>query len=214
MTTVSFPLEKEASLFLPGAIGELEAITTYPAGEIKGVAVICHPHPLYAGTMHNKVVHTLARSLNELNLATVRFNYRGVGNSVGSYDHGIGETEDALAIIHWVEQVLPGKEIWLTGFSFGSFVAARAAAIHQNVKQLITVAPSVEHFDFSTITHVPCPWLVIQGEKDEIVPPEKVYAWAAKQNHTLELVRVPEVGHFFHGALIQLKEIILERFTR
>src|SRR5438552_13678872 len=110
-----------ASPFIPGPAGALEAKTTRPAGEAKGTAVVCHPHPLYGGTMENKVVHTLARSFDDLALQTVRFNFRGVGASAGVFAQGIGETGDVLAVLNWVRARVPGN-LWLAGFSFGAYM--------------------------------------------------------------------------------------------
>ena len=157
--------------------------------------------------MQNKVVHTLARAFAELGIASVRFNFRGVGASAGSFAHGEGETEDALAVIEWVRSRRPGAPIWLAGFSFGAYVALRAAATAQ-VYGLITLAPAVHLYDFSTLTLPQCPWLLIQGEADEVVPVEAVHDWLsgiAPQPQTLFL---PDVGHFFHGHLNDLRSAL------
>src|SRR5216110_1476121 len=127
-----------STFLLPGPAGAIECATTAPAPEVAraGVAIICHPHPLQGGSMTNKVVTTLERALHELGLATLRFNFRGVGASAGTYDHGNGETDDALAIAAWLARVRPRDALWLAGFSFGSYVALRAAE-QLPVKQLI-----------------------------------------------------------------------------
>ena len=193
------------SFMLAGPAGALEALSFCPAqGGMSATAVILHPHPLHGGTMHNKVVHTLARAFGELGIASVRFNFRGVGSSAGVFAHGEGETEDALAVIAWVRQQRPGVPVWLAGFSFGATVALRAAASAQ-VSGLITVAPAVHLYDFSTFALPHCPWLLIQGEADEVVPVEMVRGWLsgiAVQPKTLFL---PGVSHFFHGHLTELK---------
>ena len=157
--------------------------------------------------MQNKVVHTLARAFAELGIASVRFNFRGVGASAGSFAHGEGETEDALAVIEWVRSRRPGAPIWLAGFSFGAYIALRAAATAQ-VYGLITLAPAVHLYDFSTLTLPQCPWLLIQGDADEVVPVEAVRDWlsgVAPQPQTLIL---PGVGHFFHGHLADIKSAL------
>src|SRR2546423_13546714 len=138
-----------AAITLPGPVGSLEAATNVPesADARAGVAVICHPHPLQGGTMHNKVVTTLERSLRELGLATVVFNFRGTGASDGVFDDGIGETDDLLAVARWAQHVRPRDALWLAGFSFGSYVAARAAA-QLPVRQMISIAPPVGRWDF------------------------------------------------------------------
>jgi len=195
-------------LTLAGPAGALEALTSCPVkGDMPATAVILHPHPLHGGTMHNKVVHTLARAFGELGVASVRFNFRGVGSSAGVFAHGEGETEDALAVIAWLRQQRPGAPVWLAGFSFGAYVALRAAAPAQ-VSGLITVAPAVNLYDFSAFALPHCPWLLIQGEADEVVPVEMVRVWlsgVALQPQTLFL---PGVSHFFHGHLTELKSAL------
>lgn len=206
-----FPEAKQHSLMIEGPVGQLEAITQCPESPRDITAIICHPHPLYAGTMHNKVVHTLSKAFLELSIKTVRFNYRGVGESEGSYGEGVGETDDALAIARWAKRVAPNDRLWLAGFSFGSYVAARAASELQP-EQLVTVAPAVSRFDFSELQPVGCPWLVLQGEADEVVSPEKVYQWVESSPEEPTLIRFPEVGHFFHGQLIALRDTVVEQF--
>lgn len=154
--------------------------------------------------MHNKVVTMLERSLRESGLATVAFNFRGVGASQGTYDDGRGETDDLLAVAAWVQRTRPDDVLWLAGFSFGSYVAARAAS-QLPVRLMISVAPPVSRWDFAHLAHPLCPWLVIQGEADEVVDPEAVYAWVAAQAEPPMLVRMPETGHFFHRRLMDLR---------
>ncbi|MBS0558014.1 MAG: alpha/beta fold hydrolase [Proteobacteria bacterium] len=193
-------------LTLPGPAGALEAAVDLPvAGDARaGVAIICHPHPQHGGTMHNKVVTMLERSLRESGLATVVFNFRGVGASAGTYDDGRGETDDLLAVAAWVQSTRPDDALWLAGFSFGSYVAARAAA-QLPVRQMISVAPPVSRWDFAHLAHPLCPWLVIQGEADEVVDPAAVFAWVAAQAEPPTLVRMPDTGHFFHRRLMDLR---------
>lgn len=205
----------ETTLILPGPAGDLEVLTT-PAKEpteiSKKTAIICHPHPLFGGTMHNKVVSTLARAFTNLGLQTVRFNFRGVGNTSGQYAEGIGETDDLIAIMNWVKETCPNDEIWLAGFSFGSYVAARAAS-QVAVGRLISIAPPVSRFDLVGLSAITCPWLIVQGGKDEIVVPEEVYAWVEKLNPKPVFIRMPEAGHFFHGQLMELRKIIEDTLT-
>jgi alpha/beta superfamily hydrolase len=197
------------TFLLPGPAGALECASMAPAPELAraGAAIICHPHPLQGGTMTNKVVTTLERALHELGLATVRFNFRGVGASQGVYDHGQGETGDALAVAAWLARVRPRDALWLAGFSFGCYVALNAAN-RLPVKQLITVAPAVTRLDFAALQVPDCPWLVIQGEADEVVEPAAVYAYVAIHDPAPTLVRVPEAGHFFHRRLIELRALV------
>ena len=203
-----FPQEKQTKLFIPGPVGQLEAIVTWPEQTVQPiVGVVCHPHPLYEGSMHNKVVTTVAGTFDRLGVPSVRFNYRGVGASDGSYGEMVGETQDLLAVIDWVQTRLPDHALWLAGFSFGAFIASSAANQLQPT-QLMTIAPAVNHADFSQFDQIACPWLVVQGDKDEVVPPEEVFAWAANPPSPLELQVMRDAGHFFHGRLIELREVL------
>jgi len=198
-----------SNIHLPGPAGSLEAATNVPeaADARAGVAVICHPHPLQGGTMHNKVVTTLERSLRELGLATVVFNFRGTGASQGTFDDGIGETDDLIAVANWAQRTRQRDALWLAGFSFGSYVAARAAP-QLPVRQMISIAPPVSRWDFTALASPLCPWLVVQGEADEIVDPQSVYAWVAAQPEPPTLVRMPDTTHFFHRRLLDLRGVI------
>lgn len=195
-----------AELLLPGGAGPIEAYCDVPAAASarRGVAIVCHPNPQQGGTMHNKVVTMLARSFHELGLATVRFNFRGVGKSAGEHDEGRGEADDLAAIANWVRRERPGDALWLAGFSFGSYVVLRAAAA-LDPAQLVLVAPPVGRWDFSSIVRPRCPMLVVQGEDDEVVDAEAVFAWVAQQTPPPALVRMPETGHFFHRRLMDLR---------
>lgn len=205
MQSVSFP-PSGGEVMLSGPAGVIEALVEVPEPSVarEGMVLICHPHPLHEGTMHNKVVTMIARSLRELGLTAVRFNFRGVGQSEGRYDDGAGETEDALAIARWMIESRPRDHLWLAGFSFGSYVAARAAQ-SLPVRQLISVGPAVENFDFASLKRPDAPWVVIQGEEDEVVSPQAVFDWAATVKPPVQLIRMPETGHFFHRRLMDLR---------
>jgi len=206
--STAFP-GSSAAITLRGPAGVLEAAAGVPAADEarQGSAIICHPHPQHGGTMHNKVVTIIERALRESGLATITFNFRGVGVSQGSYDDGNGETEDLIAVASWMQQVRPGTALWLAGFSFGSYVALRAAAALP-VRQLISVAPPIGRWDFAGLTPPPCPWLVIQGEHDEVVDAAAVYEFVAAQEPPPTLVRMPDTGHFFHRRLMDLRGAI------
>lgn len=198
----------EVKIHIAGSVGVLEAMTHCPETlSVPAVAVICHPHPLMRGTLHNKVVHTLAKTFRDMGLCAVRFNFRGVGESEGEYAQGIGETEDALAVLRWVKGVCPEAAIWLAGFSFGAYVALRAASVWP-VAQLVTIAPPIGHFNVSDIVLPSCPWLVIQGDHDEVIDPDRVFAWVASLQSPPQLIRMEGAGHFFHGRLIELRRVI------
>ncbi len=130
--------------------------------------VVCHPHPLGGGTLDNKVVHTVARTMQELGLPALRFNFRGVGASAGTFDDGIGETDDAQAVIDWGRERWPQAALWLAGFSFGAYVALRVSE-RRRPQRLITVAPPVQRFQLAALRVPDCPWLIVQGDADEIV---------------------------------------------
>lgn len=195
---------------LAGPAGRLEAVVEQDRETPDFIAIVCHPHPLFGGTMDNKVVTTLTRMVRDKGGVVVRFNFRGVGESQGAYSDGIGETEDLLAVHSWLRQQWPSLPLWLAGFSFGSFVAARGAEIlNANgdlVNNLLLVAPPVHHYPFTDIESTGCPVTVVQGEEDEVVPAEQVFQWAASTPLQPDLIRFPECGHFFHGRLVELKE--------
>ena len=207
--TLPFPTDRLAKLLLPGPAGQLEVMITSP--EIPRnpptLVVICHPHPLFGGTLHNKVIYTLARCFNSIGLAAVRFNFRGVGLSQGEYDNGNGETDDLLAILAWLKESCPERAIWLAGFSFGAYVAARAAKVWP-AKQLICVAPPIENFPFKELPPFPCPWILVQGDEDEVVSPTAVFSWVNSLEHPPEVIKIHGATHFFHGHLIKLRDCL------
>lgn len=209
MSAGGFPCN--TALTLAGPAGALEAVTLCPApGTAVGAsAVILHPHSLHGGTLHNKVVHMLARAFAGLGVANLRFNFRGVGASAGAFAHGDGETEDVLAVIDWLRAQRPHDAIWLAGFSFGAYVALRAARA-AGVAGLVTVAPAVHLYDVSDLELPDCPWLLVQGEADEVVPIAVIRSWIAKLGRPPQTRFLPEVGHFFHRRLPELTAALNE----
>jgi len=210
----SGPPPREA-LTLDGPAGLIEALLDTPPGPLApAVAVVCHPHPQHQGTMLNKVVHTLSRALNDLQIPAVRFNFRGVGASEGAYADGVGETEDVLAVAAWAQRRFPGAEVWLAGFSFGAAVAIRAALVSR-CAQLISVAPPVGRMASLLAGARPaCPWLLIQGTADEVVSATDVETWVRGLNPPPDLVLLPDVDHFFHGRLTLLRDTVISRVAR
>ena len=193
---------------ITGPAGPLQIIAEgFETAADTGVAVVCHPHPLHGGTMTNKVVTTTAKALRDLGMGTLRFNFRGVGESAGQYDHGNGETEDLLAVIDWVRQDIAGP-VWLAGFSFGAYVALRAVS-RRPIDRLITIAPPVNLYDFNTIAPVPCPWLLIQGDADQVVPCEDVKHWVKSLSHPPTTIYFKGVEHFFHRRLVELRKTLV-----
>jgi len=205
---VEFPSSRQ-EFFIRGPAGRLEcgANVPDPAEERAATIVICHPHPQHGGTMHNKVVTIMERSMRELGLRTVRFNFRCAGESEGEHDDGYGETDDLFAVIEWVRHARPNDELWLGGFSFGSYISIRAA---QNLKlgQLISIAPPVYRYEFAKLQHPDCPWLVIQGDEDDVVSYENVAAWVEKTEPQPEFLVMEQAGHFFHRRLMDLRGLL------
>ena len=200
-------------LFIGGPAGRLEAILELPAQQSPvGSAVICHPHPQHGGTMHNKVAHTLARTFVRLGYAVLRFNFRGTEQSEGEYDEGIGELDDALAAIRWMREKNPGLRLWLAGFSFGAAIAVKTALVTE-VDGLVSVAPAISRFATGLESEPQCPWLIIQGDQDELVDVEETIAWFNSLEPGPELLIVPGGEHFFHGRLIDLREAVAEFVT-
>ncbi len=205
-------------LLLPGPAGDIETLVESPASPPRAVAICCHPHPLYGGTMTNKVIHTVARSFVAAGAVTVRFNFRGVGASAGVHDDGRGETEDVLTIVEWARSRWPGLPLWLGGFSFGAWVVLRAQSASADVRErlqpalLVVVAPPVGRWDFSAIAAPVCPWLVIQGTRDELVDAEEVGRWTEALDGSrglAHLARFAEADHFFHARLHELRDAVV-----
>jgi alpha/beta superfamily hydrolase len=188
-----------------GPAGLLACAVDTPTGASRGVAVLCHPHPQHGGTMDNKVVLTLARAMVQLGYTSVRFNFRGVGGSEGSWDHGQGEVQDALAVI--AAHQTADQALVLGGFSFGGYVASQAAAqlpAAARAQRLVLVGPAVVNFEMAA---VPDNTLVVHGERDDVVPLAAVFDWARPQ--ALPVTVLPGAGHFFHGQLTVLKHIVV-----
>ncbi len=197
---------------IAGPAGPLEALIEVPVQAAPLLAaVICHPHPLYGGTMHNKVVHTVARVLRGAGAATLRFNFRGVGSSAGRYDDGLGESDDALAAVAVVRARWPGLPLVLAGFSFGAAVAIAVAARAQP-DWLISVAPALERVPLEGFVAPACPWLIIQGDADEVVAAASVRQWRELHAGGARLVELAGAGHFFHGRLHELPVCLLAQW--
>ncbi|MGE5450253.1 MAG: alpha/beta hydrolase [Acidobacteriota bacterium] len=208
-------LGRPASSLIEGASGPIEVVVEDPAGPVKGLAVVAHPHPLMGGTMDNKVVHTLVRAFVQSGWRAVRFNFRGVGQSAGSWDEGRGESTDMLSVIahHRAAEDVRGQPLVLAGFSFGGFVAAQTFARLQQAQSglservaadhLVLVSPATSKY---TVPNVPADTLVVEGEQDDVVPLASILDWARPQG--LPVTVVPGVGHFFHGQLGALRDIV------
>lgn len=194
---------------IPGPSGAIEAALTPADPPARPVlAIVCHPLPTEGGSMHNKVVTMTARGLRESGVTTLRFNFRGVGASAGSFDDGHGEQDDLRAVAAWARRRLPDHALWLAGFSFGAWIALRAA-VELQAAALITIAPPVgRSWDFGNIRQPTTPWLLIQGEHDELVDPAAVRQWVAGMARPPMLVEVEGASHFFHRKLVDLRGIV------
>lgn len=200
----------ETSTLIDGPAGKLELIVSEAKGEESNVwGIVCHPHPLFGGTMHNKIVTTLSKTYQDMGANTVRFNFRGVMRSEGQFDNGNGELDDLLAVVDWVQQLQSHTTIWLAGFSFGGYIAAKAAT-HIPAKKLVTVAPPVQNFPMKELPPILCRWVLVQGDLDDVVPPQAVIDWAEGRVPKPIILRFPEAGHFFHGLLGELRAQIKE----
>ena len=197
------------SILLQGEVGTIEALVDSPPGEVvQGTVVIAHPHPLFGGSMHNKVVQTLARAFVQCGWRAVRFQFRGVGASEGAYDEGRGEARDMLRVI---EQVAAQGPLALAGFSFGAFVTSHVVQalgdqrLPQSVVLVGTAASRFEVAPLPQVLHDRC--LVLHGEQDDTVPLASVLDWARPQS--LPITVIPGVEHFFHGQLPLLKSLVI-----
>jgi len=212
---MTFPVG-ESKIMIPGPEGDLQAITTCPehADNHKGnVTIVCHPHSLMGGTMNNKVVHTVARARRDLGHRVVRFNFRGVEKSEGTYAEGIGEQADLLAVIDWVRSQRPNDDIHLAGFSFGAFVSAstcqQAVGRGDPICDLLLIAPAVVNYPFDTLLQFPCPLTMIYGDADEVVDSNEIRAWGEKVESQKSIHCLNDAGHFFHGRLVEVKDLLL-----
>ena len=185
-----------------GPAGALEVVVNASAAAPRGIALVAHPHPQQGGTLDNKVVQTLARTFFALGYASVRFNFRGVGQSAGTFDDGVGETADAQAALAHAKERFGAIPVVLAGFSFGTFVQTRVA-VTMHAERMVLVGPAVTRFGDAA---VPEDTIVIHGEEDDIVPLSAVLDWA--RPHELPVIVFPGCGHFFHGRLPQLSRTI------
>lgn len=197
----------KGNLFIPAAVGKLEAILKEPSGTPKGVALVCHPHPLGGGTMHNKVVFRAAAGLVDAGLVTLRFNFRGVGASDGEHD-GAEEKQDVRDCLDYLSQNYPHQEITLAGFSFGSRIGSEVAMNDDRVVRLISIGTPVDKYrDFDYLENLQKPILFIHGDADEFGSLENVKKLVARVP-LAELVYFENCGHFFDNHLNDLRETV------
>ncbi|MEJ2362297.1 MAG: alpha/beta fold hydrolase [Gammaproteobacteria bacterium] len=201
----------EQELMIAGPVGPLESLLVQPDGwsEQDPIAICCHPHPLHGGTMHNKVIYILAKTFHQLGAASLRFNFRGVGQSAGAFDHGNGEQADVLAVAAWLREHYPAAPLWLSGFSFGGVVSLMA---HAQVAptRLLLVAPAVELYPAAQQQQVQIEdWILVQGGQDELVSPQAISDWLKQQQRKPRLIWLEQAGHMFHGYLNQIQEQVI-----
>jgi hypothetical protein len=189
-----------------GTAGQLEGVAHVPKDAPQALAIVCHPLPTMGGTMENKVAFTLAKTFTELGCVSLRFNFRGVGASEGEFTGGDGEVEDVRAVVEFAREQFGDLPLVLSGFSFGGYVAARAAQQLQP-QHLILAAPAVGRF---AMPPVPAHTLVIHGEHDDVVALADTLEWARPQH--LPIVVLPQAEHYFHGRLSQLRDIVRQHF--
>ncbi len=218
MTVTELPAPGQSSeALIDGPAGRIEILLSAPREPVEpaGFAVICHPHPLFGGAMSNKVTYALASSANKAGLYALRFNFRGVGRSGGEHDNGRGETDDVEFLATWMREQLPDGPAVLMGFSFGAWVSARAAAQVRPVAQVSIAPPFSKYFDdMPPPPRPPCPWLVVHGTDDEVVDYQQTRRILERYDPPPELVALDGVGHFFHGRLTDLGNIVLPFLQR
>lgn len=200
----------KGNLDIPASHGTLEAILKEPSGAAQGVALVCHPHPLGGGTMHNKVVYRAAAGLVEAGLITLRFNFRGVGASTGAHDDGVGEQQDVRDALDYLSKNYPNQPITLAGFSFGSRVGTEVALDDERVVRLISIGTPVDKYDFSFLKNCRKPILFVHGDADEFGSIENLNALVAQvaENADAKLIVFQNCGHFFDNHLEELKNAI------
>jgi alpha/beta superfamily hydrolase len=204
------------NLFIPVAHGQLEAIIKEPSVRARGVALVLHPHPLGGGTMHNKVVFHAARALNDAGLVTLRFNFRGVGQSSGEHEEGRGESDDVRAGLDYLRQTYPDQEITLCGFSFGARVGIEVGMKDAGVARLISMGTPLDKYDFNFLGECRKPILFVHGELDEFgdVNRLRVLVEELKKQTAAELVVIKGADHFFAGHIEEFRRAITQWTSR
>ncbi len=199
----------KGNLQIPATHGKLEAILKEPAGNVQGVALVCHPHPLGGGTMHNKVVYRAANGLVEAGLVALRFNFRGVGASTGAHDDGNGEQQDVKDALDYLTENYPNQAVTFAGFSFGSRFGIEAIADDERIKRIISIGTPVDKYDFSLIKHIRKPMLFVHGDSDEFATIEHLKEVIEQvESPDKELVVFENCGHFFDEHLNELKNTV------
>ena len=189
--------------FIDGPCGILDTLEMLPKDAPRGVALIFHPDPKGGGTYTNKIIHSIAKVMNNKGYISICPNLRGVGMSAGEHDFGVGEIDDGIALYQYIKLTYPNLPIVIAGFSFGSAIAAQVASQFEHLK-LILVGPAVTHYQVPVVAKDKT--LVIHGQNDEVIPLEDIYIWAKQQD--IPVTVFAETGHFFHGKLVQLQNYL------
>lgn len=195
---------------IPGAVGPLEALLDAPAGQPRASVVFAHPLPTHGGTMHTKVVYQSAKALARIGCAVLRFNFRGVGMSAGTWDEGRGELEDYRAAVKYMAEAYPGLEMWAAGFSFGSYIAATAGVDDERVCALIAIAPPVDKYEFASVKMSTKPKFIVHGERDELISLKMVRHFYAQLPEPKELVEIDRANHLFDGQASEVGDALEE----
>ena len=198
---------------IPVSHGHLEAALRNPESELRGGAVFCHPHPVQGGTMHTKAVYRAAQALNEVGLRVLRFNFRGVGFSTGSFDEGIGEEEDVRAALDWMELGLPSRPLVVGGLSFGSMVGLKVGVSDPRVVAMVAMGTPIHVYDYSYLSETDKPALILQGEHDEFGSSREVREILGMLGEHVTILSLPGAGHLFEGHLDLLQNHIRDYFT-
>jgi hypothetical protein len=201
---------------IPGPVGPLEALLDTPSGEPRAAVVFAHPLPTHGGTMHTKVVFQSAKALARIGCAVLRFNFRGVGLSAGTWDNGRGELDDYAAALAYMAGAYPGLEMWAAGFSFGSYIATTVGADDQRVCALIAIAPPVDKYEFASVKMSTKPKFIVHGERDELISLKMVRHFYAQLHEPKELVEIDRANHLFDGQASEVGDTLadlLEDFT-
>ena len=203
-------IDLSGNTFFEGPAGRIEAILKEPSGEVTRAAIVCHPHPLFGGTMHNKVVFRIAKAFHQSGFAALRFNFRGTGRSLGNHDEGRGEQDDLRAAISFIEQKYPGAQLWLAGFSFGSAVMLRVACEPERIRALVAAGVPVSKYNFEHLLSCAKPKLFVQGALDEFGSAADIERLFEKLPEPKRLKIIEEADHFFEGRLEELEQAVKE----
>jgi alpha/beta superfamily hydrolase len=198
------------NLFLPGPAGQLEAILKEPASAVTRAVIVCHPHPLFGGTMHNKVVFRIARAFQDAGFAVLRFNFRGTGKSEGIHDHGQGEQDDLRAALRYIETKYPKSALWLAGFSFGAAVMLRAACQDVRLRALVAAGTPVSRQELGHASPCNKPKLFVQGSLDEFGAPDDLRRFVATLEGVKQVKIIEGADHFFEGRLPEVFQTVTD----